>query len=238
MDFLLTMYRECNEHLRHTDSKRDQLLMFYAAIVALFFNARKELNDQLWMPALVALILFGLFIFGACVWYWRWHFIYNKTVFVLRSLIISHQWDQAWRPDYEEINREWNRYCGSLGPRTEFWILTALAVISALPVYVAANELLTSWTWVGPCPLAALCTLVLLAPLSVLSALTAYIALKEVLTSCSWLWPLLASLAYVALLLGGAWCCLRKAENNSPEASWFFRCLEKSEAERGKRKPG
>lgn len=197
MDLLLEMYRQCNEHLRHSDSKRDQLLAFYAAIVAVFFNALDQLEkSHLLTASLVALVAFGLCVIAASVNYWGWHVTYGRTLFVLRNLMLSHRSHAPWPPSWvcgpQEIERAWALYdCGNrqspLGWRTEFWVLAALTSISGLPVLALAKELLQS------CPPAV---------------------------------PWALAVLYVgsSIFVGRCWVGMKLKDK--PSSSWFFKCLE------------
>jgi hypothetical protein len=84
------IYEECNEHLRETGRKRDQLMVFYSIIVGAYFASFNILADfNLQYPFIFGLILLGLIFSLTIIQYRKWHLRYGNTVNLLHSLDFS-----------------------------------------------------------------------------------------------------------------------------------------------------
>jgi hypothetical protein len=79
-------YAQCHEHLRATDTKRDQLLGFYAIVVGAFFGFRTQtgIDDSVLSPFM---LLLGSLLAWLLIQYRRWHLLYFDCGIVLQSLI-------------------------------------------------------------------------------------------------------------------------------------------------------
>ena len=81
-DVHLEAYRQCHEHLKETDKKRDQLAGLYAVVVGLVLSNLDKIGQSK-LPALVGLGLTGLLVMVATVHYRKWHITYVRCAQVL-----------------------------------------------------------------------------------------------------------------------------------------------------------
>src|SRR2546430_2210669 len=76
---LASIYEQINEHLRASDTKRDQVIASYIVILGATIAAWKDLSQ--WRALLAAsTALFGLAAFVVATQYRRWHWIYSNSI--------------------------------------------------------------------------------------------------------------------------------------------------------------
>jgi hypothetical protein len=76
MDIDLETLKQCHEHLRETDKKRDQLAGLFAVIAGLVFANYSPLPDPAKSLLLVALSVIGAVVILIVIQYRRWHIAY------------------------------------------------------------------------------------------------------------------------------------------------------------------
>lgn len=103
------IYRECNEHLRASDSKRNQLIAFYGALSGLLFGfGQGGSSGQLissCAPKVVYLAfgIFGIFASLVLVTFRKWHIVYVNTAMVIQYLSLN-----KIKPNRCELKRVWS----------------------------------------------------------------------------------------------------------------------------------
>jgi hypothetical protein len=105
MGFVEEAYRQCNEHLRETDRKRDQTFAIYsvlfAGVVTITSGGDKFGSLRVYVYFAVAAV--GTLLVAAVANYRRWHFAYVKGAAVIQALsarklpFTPRTIDLAWR---------------------------------------------------------------------------------------------------------------------------------------------
>ncbi len=148
------IFSECNNHLRETDNKRDQLISFYLVLVGAFLalnNAQPptSLNSNFGiLPALV-LSLVGLLVIAATNEYRKWHGRYSRTATLLIALGRDDERSfekiekDARKKVYSDTGQANNTPMSPLkwlSKRylwgTEFYTYQASIIISSIPIYL------------------------------------------------------------------------------------------------------
>lgn len=124
--------------LIENDKKRDQALIFYTGLVALFLEfILPSLNSipSLFIIINLLVIIFGVFIGFAIITSRKWHSTYVATAYVLKNLIIKNE-----NPK-NNINKNWNKYVDfekeshiKWFNSTEVLLFIAYLVISLIPI--------------------------------------------------------------------------------------------------------
>jgi hypothetical protein len=72
------IFHECNEHLKETDKKRDQVIGFYIVLIGLLLSNNEKLGNH---PDLILGIfsLLGIFIIAVIIQYRKWHISYVRA---------------------------------------------------------------------------------------------------------------------------------------------------------------
>jgi len=88
-DLLLEQYRQCNEHLRESDRKRDITLGTYITLsVALYgFSGRVSTDDVLLFFGIVGLVIVGILIGFLFTLYRGWHGVYVIQAVAFHEII-------------------------------------------------------------------------------------------------------------------------------------------------------
>ena len=141
MDYYAEAFTQCNEHLRETDKKRDQIVAFYGILIAAFLNSFDKIGGLKPLVTLV-LALTGLGIAMAVMNYRKWHLLYVQTASTLQYLSASQT-----PLSQQNINQAWNKFTlhrqkyggPSLNPfmSTEVAIFNVFLIVWFLPCYVA-----------------------------------------------------------------------------------------------------
>lgn len=89
-DIYLEMYRQCNEYLRATDSKRDQVLAFYAIVVSLLFGflGRAAMPETHLKHLSIGLTVFGVVLAVVLLSYRTWHTVYVNSAILLQVVAL------------------------------------------------------------------------------------------------------------------------------------------------------
>jgi len=90
LDLQLEIYEQCNEHLRETDKKRDQLAGFFAAIVGVVFANIQDIPADNRPFILAGLGVLGLFVMLSIIQYRKWHILYVHCIQALTIIISSN----------------------------------------------------------------------------------------------------------------------------------------------------
>src|SRR6266550_9019733 len=78
-DLLASIYQQINEHLRASDTKRDQVIASYIVVLGATIATWKDLPE--WRELVAAsTALFGLATFAVATQYRRWHWIYSNSI--------------------------------------------------------------------------------------------------------------------------------------------------------------
>ncbi|MDP2683083.1 MAG: hypothetical protein Q8P28_09850 [Deltaproteobacteria bacterium] len=154
MNILDEIYKQCHEHLKETDKKRDQILGFFAAVVVIFFSSLDKLGEVKDIFSVI-LIIFGVLLAIILIHYRKWHTIYVNSAIVLQNLIlqgndvIDKNISEVWETLIikEDYKRSKKTKCIVFVLKrtllnTEFTIFNAFLVISFLPLYI----LISKWT--------------------------------------------------------------------------------------------
>lgn len=133
--------------LIETDKKRDQILLFYSALVAalitfLSSNAGKE--DPFTSLALsILFVVFSIVLGVVIIIYRKWHSYYVKSMIVLSNIYVNHL-----DPNPEIIQEIWakNTFIPQNKPfiyrGAEWWIFNAYLIISFIPLVLTSNQLI------------------------------------------------------------------------------------------------
>lgn len=88
-DTLLTIYEQANEHLRASDTKRDQMIAFYLVIIGVVFSAIDKLNDL--TPVVAASVgVLGIVIALNVVIFRKWHIVYVNSAILIQYMSIHN----------------------------------------------------------------------------------------------------------------------------------------------------
>ena len=142
MENINDLYNSTIQLLKEADKKRDQILVFYTTLIALFLEFILPLVDDkplLFFIINFIVILFSWFIGLTLISLRRWHNIYVSTGFVFRTLMINHlhptnalvreYWDT-----HNKRNEEIKKGKDSWFRRTENLIISAFITISVIPI--------------------------------------------------------------------------------------------------------
>ncbi len=141
----MEIYRQCHEHLRDSDKKRDQLIGFYAVVVGLLFAAYEKVGHQQVRVLVAGVVgLVGLFVCLTVISYRKWHILYSRCFQVLQDVnlaaddiptdAITQSWNGTSRPWYHKFLLL-NPLSGTEAP-----IFDALLVLSFLPWFLAIHS--------------------------------------------------------------------------------------------------
>ena len=78
MDIDLEIYKQCNEHLKETDRKRDQLVAAFAVVVGVVISNKEKLEGEWLEFSLLGLGIAGILVILAIVQYRKWHIVYVR----------------------------------------------------------------------------------------------------------------------------------------------------------------
>jgi len=84
------IYVQCNEHLRETDRKRDQILVFFATVTGLYISNYDKLSSIVKIPDIILGLIVGLIGFALSlilIEYRLWHLKYALASIVLQKLM-------------------------------------------------------------------------------------------------------------------------------------------------------
>ena len=147
MDLIDAIYKQCHDHLRDADKKRDQLIAFYAIIVGFFFAADDKIDARVkaLLPLIVGLV--GVFILFAVIQYRKWHLIYSNSFNALQDAV--HQDPNTIKADlleaaWQDINCRgfWKQFCFfNPATGTEAATFAALVVLSFSPWYIVLKSI-------------------------------------------------------------------------------------------------
>lgn len=127
-DIYVEMYKQCHDHLRETDKKRDQLLMFYAAVFTAFWGFLEQATIEVvavaWMLTVV-----GLCLAVVLVKYRKWHIIYTKSAISLARMSANN--DSALTIDEPKVKDAWKACTKRSGlcAGSELWVFLAFMLI-------------------------------------------------------------------------------------------------------------
>jgi len=149
----IEIYRQCHEHLKETDKKRDQILAFYAIIVGIFFGSLDKLKDFKDIFAIV-LALLGVLLAIVLIHYRKWHIVYVNSAIALQNLILCNKdltdtnIAEVWKKLYKKSKQEkfkvkFKRTILS----TEFTIFNIFLVISSPTIYFAIKNKFICWSY-------------------------------------------------------------------------------------------
>ena len=145
MDLTDSIYRECHEHLRHADDKRDTLIGFYGVVIGLLFAAHAKdsgLEKELHLVDLVVALV-GLAVCITVIQYRKWHLVYAWSFEILQRLeekkISASQITEEWPSDEKGRVRTLRRVINPLGG-TEAATFAALLVLSFVPWYLVISR--------------------------------------------------------------------------------------------------
>lgn len=134
--------------LIETDKKRDQILLFYAALVAAlitFLSSDSSNDSSLTTLALCALFVIFSVVLGVVIIIFRkWHSFYVKSMIVLSNLMVNQL-----EPDPDIIQEIWkkNTYYPEKRPfihrGAEWWTFNAYLIISIIPLVLTTDLFLT-----------------------------------------------------------------------------------------------
>ena len=139
------VYEECNENLRESDRKRDQIMVFYTLIVGAFLSSIDSLQRiYLFEPLIIAIAILGLFLSITIIHYRKWHMIYVNTIEFIQMYNNS-----AFTKNYIEEQKQ--RVLANIGIKVsssflnwffkeyhagvEFLTFNGFLIISYIPVY-------------------------------------------------------------------------------------------------------
>lgn len=87
-DLLIEIYQQCNENLRASDTKRDQVIAFYVVVISLFFSSIDKLGN-IKQPISIALVILGLILALVILSFRKWHIVYVNSAIVIQHLIAN-----------------------------------------------------------------------------------------------------------------------------------------------------
>jgi len=127
------VFKQCNESLRDSDKKRDQLLIVYGALIGLFFNALDK-SPMFRDVASLAVGIVGVALTVVLLNYRAWHLRYVNVAKCVLSM-----WSAGLRPTessvrgaweiHDRLGNGWNNPLRS----TEAAIFNTFLVLSYLP---------------------------------------------------------------------------------------------------------
>lgn len=84
------IYGQCNEHLRETDKKRDQILVFFVTVTGLYISNYDKLSSIVKIPNIILgsiVGLIGIVLSLILIEYRMWHLKYALAAIVLQKLM-------------------------------------------------------------------------------------------------------------------------------------------------------
>lgn len=199
MNILDEIYKQCHEHLKETDKKRDQILGFFAIVVGIFFSSLDKLGEVKDIFSVI-LSIFGVLLAIILIHYRKWHTIYVNSAIVLQNLILqgkdvtNQNISEVWQTliiggDYQKSNYKdiIKSTIQSTLLSVEFLVFNAFLVASFLPIYIVLNK----WTCLS--------------------------SLKR---------PIIALILYLLLFNVISWAILREAKKQCYNSSWLLRFLD------------
>ncbi len=150
---LLKVYEEAHQHLRATDSKRDQIIGFYIAFLGFLLSTSDKivgvLPEQVILFLLGILTILGIVVGGVVNQLRFWHTVYVNTAIVIQNLVfhksqlseekIKETWE-AYQTSIKSIKKKW-----SLG--TEDLTLIGFLIVALLPLSLLLYYLLENTLW-------------------------------------------------------------------------------------------
>lgn len=82
-------YRQCNENLRATDTKRDQSLVFYVVVLGVLASA-SNLTEPARSLLASGVAILGFILVLVAIQYMRWHFIYIRSAQIITYLSFNN----------------------------------------------------------------------------------------------------------------------------------------------------
>lgn len=143
------IYEECNEHLRETDRKRDQLLVFYTIVLGAYFSSLDKIDPELKPPFAIAVAVFGIAVSITAVLLRSWHLKYGNTAKLLSSGLYKNGspsfMEEQTKKELENLGMaerqpiwKWiKRYSSGV----EFYTMNSFLVITFLPIYAIILEM-------------------------------------------------------------------------------------------------
>lgn len=83
----LEVYRQCHEHLKETDKRRDQLSALYAVLVGLVFASFDKFDAAQQPIIYLGVGILGIFVLLAVIQYRKWHIVYVRCAQALDTYL-------------------------------------------------------------------------------------------------------------------------------------------------------
>ncbi|MHC1749552.1 MAG: hypothetical protein AB9856_14870 [Cellulosilyticaceae bacterium] len=93
MEYLTEIYVQCNEHLRETDRKRDQIILFYTTLLGIFIGNTDKVLRSIHGKEEILIIIYIIFFISGYVFinvileYRLWHLKYKLSCQAIQKLM-------------------------------------------------------------------------------------------------------------------------------------------------------
>lgn len=85
---LKPIYQQCNDHLKETDKKRDQLLVFFGVVIGIYFTHLSKVTDLAFELSII-ISLVGVLLASVLIHYRKWHINYVNAAIVIQKLMFK-----------------------------------------------------------------------------------------------------------------------------------------------------
>lgn len=134
------IYEQCNEHLREQDKKRDQLIVFYGAIIGIIVGNINELKTMSYIPLILTIfIVFSIVLGFIMLNYMKWHTLYNNSAITLQIImgirekeVNQKMIDKIFKEVSKKSKFKWSDYF----KKTETKMLNLYLLVSSINFYL------------------------------------------------------------------------------------------------------
>ncbi len=132
MSVIIEIYRQCHDHLKETDKKRDQLVGFFLVVVGLVFNNIDSFSEAYQRTISFGVAIAGLFVLLTVIHYRKWHILYVRCIQFLNIYLQVNDFNITIKEYNKKYKIKWTSWINPFAS-TEVSIFYLITVIAFMP---------------------------------------------------------------------------------------------------------
>ena len=132
MDIVTEIYKQCHEHLKETDKKRDQLAALFAVVVGLVLANFDKCSESIQQVISFGVAMAGLLVLLTVMHYRKWHLLYVRCVEFLNIYSQVKDVDNAVKQYRKKYKSKWMAWVNPFAS-TEVSVFYFICIIAFIP---------------------------------------------------------------------------------------------------------